>query len=198
MVSHQFYGFMQTSYLRSFLPCANLTCGGGLKVSLCDAGHRGFQRLLRRQHRHHPQLRVGPLSLLTQDYLELFLALFLSSNIFVWEAWDTCSQFTSLEESKVMMGVYVIIALTFTPNAIEFYQVTSVPWILPGNISPLNIYTWLFLIIWILNALSWIIYFPQIMRGEQHHLIKGPMARFWGGKGRGGDVNACQDGLCTF
>ena len=53
---------MQTSYLRSFLPCANLTCGGGLKVSVCDAGHRGFQRQLRRQHRHHPQLRVGPLS----------------------------------------------------------------------------------------------------------------------------------------
>ena len=36
-----------------------------------------------------------------------------------------------------------------------------------------------------LHALPWIIYFPQIMRGEQHHLIKGPMARFWGGKGVG-------------
>ena len=114
---------MQTSYLRSVLPCANLTCGGGLKVSLCDAGHRGFQRQLRRQHRYHPQLRVGPLKI----YLNLFLAMFLSSNVFVSGSSDTCSQFTSLEESKVMMGVYVIIALTFTPNAIEIYQVTSVP-----------------------------------------------------------------------
>ena len=177
---------MQTSYLRSFLLCANLTCGGGCKVSVCDAGHRGFQRQLRRQHRHHPQLRVGPLSPHSRLTWTRFLAMCFIQQCFCLRSLkDTCSQFTSLEESKVMMGVYVIIALTFTPNAIEFYQVTSVPWILPGNISPLNIYTWLFLIIWILNALSWIIYFPQIMRGEQHHLIKGPMARFWGGKGRG-------------
>ena len=139
---------MQTSYLRSVLPCANLTCGGGLKVSLCDAGHRGFQRQLCRQHRHHPQLRVGPLSPHSRLTWTCFLAIFLSSNVFVWGSSHTCSQFTSLEESKVMMGVYVIIALTFTPNAIEIYQVTSVPWILPGEISPLNIYTWLLLIIW--------------------------------------------------
>ena len=66
-------------------------------------------------------------------------------------------------------------------------------WNLPGDFCSLNITRWNQPIKYLqlassdylnaLHALSWMTYFPQIMRGEQHHLIKGPMARFWGGKG---------------
>ena len=36
------------------------------------------------------------------------------------------SLFTSLEETKVMIGVYIIIGLSFAPNAFEYYKVISI------------------------------------------------------------------------
>ena len=35
------------------------------------------------------------------------------------------SWFTSLDERRVMLGVYTIIGLSFAPNAFEYYQVIS-------------------------------------------------------------------------
>ena len=35
------------------------------------------------------------------------------------------SWFTSLDERRIMLGVYTIIGLSFAPNAFEYYQVIS-------------------------------------------------------------------------
>ena len=95
---------------------------------------RGVQRQLHCQHRHHCQLWVSITSSPRFKFVNahstnvrLFYCNFslrlgiLGFGLMI----HIYSLFTSLEETRVMIGVYIIIGLSFAPNVFEYYQVIS-------------------------------------------------------------------------
>ena len=85
-----------------------------------------------------------------------------------------------------MAGVYTIIGLSFAPNAFEYYQVILINY----KSFPLDIaQKWPKIITMkprppgpgAMAMFDIKVFILQIFRGEQHFLIKGPLARFWGG-----------------
>ena len=117
---------IQKCLYRSFRPVLlhnDCPGGRGLQVGL-ELLLRGLQCQLHRQHCHHCQLWVSACFILKNVLLNLdpWVSMWLLIDIWILQI-PIFSLITSLDETRVMIGVYTMIGLSFAPNAFEYYQV---------------------------------------------------------------------------